>query len=117
MTIRHQTLVPRVRRLEGSVGSIIANDLPQDNEVNSWNHDRVVEFGRVKRLAPVLLLQSACPAKRADSAPRSDLLLVDENFDPAVASPPARCAVIGDRLARPVGDHTNLRRVDAFLAD
>ena len=47
----------------------------------------------------------------------SDLLLVDENFDPAVGSPPARGAVIGNRLARSVGDHTNLRRVDAFLAD
>jgi hypothetical protein len=46
-----------------------------------------------------------------------DLLLIDENFDPAVASPPARRAVIGNRLARSVGDHTNLRWVDAFLAD
>ena len=36
------------------------------------------------------------------SAPSSDLLLVDENLDPAVAPPPARGAVIGNRLASSV---------------
>src|SRR5262245_55088524 len=51
------------------------------------------------------------------SAPCYDLLLVDKNFDPAVASPPSRRAVIGNRLARSVRDHTNLHRIDAFLAD
>jgi hypothetical protein len=54
---------------------------------------------------------------RDESAPCRDLLLVDENFDPAIYTPTARRAVVGNRLARAVGNHTNLRRVEAFLAD
>jgi hypothetical protein len=77
--------------------------------------------GLVVGAQPVLIMnggQDSYPQLAAGrSAPCDDLLLVDENFDSAVASPPARCAVIGNRLARSVGDYTNLHRVDAFLAD
>ena len=52
---------------------------------------------------------------RQRSAAGSDFLLVNENLHPAVAAPPNRRAVIGDRLARSIRDDAYLRRIDAFL--
>ena len=46
-----------------------------------------------------------------------DLLLVDENLDPPIATPTVSCAVVGDRLARAVGNHANLSRVEALIAN
>src|SRR6266851_5747433 len=67
--------------------------------------DRVRSDRPVSRQRPLL------------SAPGRDPLLIDQNLDPPIATPTTRGAVVGDRLGRAVGNHANLGRIEALLAD
>lgn len=80
--------------------------------LKSWTTDRGQVAGG-RRRARELYTTLACEPRPkmatsgdASSLGRSaacgDFLLIDENFHPAVAPPPARRAVVGDRLARAV---------------
>src|SRR5271163_3359512 len=69
-----------------------------------------------KRLSLTVVV-AGCRCDLRGLRPCRNPFLVHENLDPPIHTPTARSAVVGDRFARAVGNHANLRRVEALVAD